>query len=96
MNKPNTLKDLLIGSHISLQEVDTIARSIFDGETTAAGPEGYVITAVNYDDLPEHVQGFVRKAVLEFRVENVLDVAEDDGSFDEAAHYAAFGSDGDE
>lgn len=73
MGKPTTLKDLLAGSHITKSEVRKIARDIFNGETTGAGPEGYVITAVNFDDLPEHVQGFVLKAILEFKVENVLD-----------------------
>jgi hypothetical protein len=74
MSKPSTLKDLLVGQHISLREVEDIARTVFDGETTAAGPEGYVITACRYDDLPDHIQQFVRKAFLSFTVENVLDV----------------------
>lgn len=73
MNKPKTLHDLLIGQHISLREVEDIARTVFDGKTTAAGPEGYVMTACAYDDLPEHIRQFVRKAFLSFTVENVLD-----------------------
>ncbi len=72
--KPETLKDLLAGGHITLGEVRNIAKSLFDGETTAAGPEGYIITAVALDKLPDHVQQFIVKAILEFRVTNVLDV----------------------
>lgn len=78
MSKPETLKDLLKEGHISLGEVNKIAASIFDGSTTAAGPEGYIITACTFDDLPDHVRGFVRKAILEFRVHNVLDRDEDE------------------
>lgn len=95
MNKPKTLHDLLIGQHIGLNEINTIARTMFTNATTMAGPEGYLVTGVNFDDLPSHVQGFIRKAILEFSVENVLDAAESDSEFDEEAHYAAFGSDGD-
>lgn len=78
MDKPNILRDLLAAGHISLTDVRNVAREIFDGKTTAAGPgqgglEGYVLTASQFDDLPEHVQGFVIKAVLAFGVENVLD-----------------------
>lgn len=78
MSKPETLRDLLAGGHINLTEVRVIARSIFDGETTAAGPDGYIIKAVAYDDLPDHVQGFINKAILAFSVENVLDAGSDD------------------
>ncbi len=80
MTKPTNLKDMLAGGHISRGEVESIARSIFDGKTTMAGPEGYVITASSFDALPEHVRGFIVKAVLEFSVENVLDAVEDDES----------------
>jgi hypothetical protein len=76
MNKPKTMQDLLIRQHIGINDIRAVAREIFDGETTGAGPEGYVITACSYDDLPEHVQGFINKAVLAFKVENVLDANE--------------------
>ena len=45
MTKPNTLRDLLRGGHISLGEVRSIAKSIFDGEMTAAGGVAYRIEA---------------------------------------------------
>lgn len=77
MAKPNTLKDLLTEGHITLGDVKKIARDIFDGETTGAGPEGYLLTAAKFDDLPNHVQGFIVKAILEFKVENVLDKPRD-------------------
>ena len=41
--------------------------------------EGYVITACDFDDLAEHIQGFLVKAVLEFSVQNFLDVKEEAG-----------------
>ena len=74
--KPETLKDLLAGGHIVLGEVRNIAKSIFDGQMTAAGPEGYIITAARFDDLPDSCQQFIIKAVLEFKVTNVLDAVE--------------------
>ncbi len=73
MSKPNTMLDLLSAGHIGLNEVNTIACALFTNATTMAGPEGYLVTGVNFDDLPEHVQGFIRKAILQFTVENVLD-----------------------
>ncbi len=76
--KPETLKDLLAGGHIVLGEVRNIAKSIFDGKMTAAGPEGYIITAAKFDDLPDSCQQFIIKAVLEFKVTNVFDAAEPD------------------
>lgn len=77
MSKPIILKDLLREGHITLSEVRKIARDIFNGKTTAAGPEGYIITAAKFEDLPEHVQGFIVKGILEFKVENVLEAHED-------------------
>ncbi len=87
MNKPKTLHDLLIGQHISLRDVEDIARTVFDGKTTAAGPEGYIITACSYDDLPDHIKQYVRKAFFSFTVENVLDARgpEDRREADEAS-----------
>lgn len=78
MTKPNTLKDLLAEGHISLSEVRVIARGMFDGETTAAGPEGYIITAANFDDLPDSARQFIVKGILEFKVKNVLDASDDE------------------
>lgn len=76
MNKPSTMLDLLKDNHIGLNEVNIIARALFTDATTMAGPEGYLVTGVNFDDLPEHVQGFIRKAILQFTVENILDAGE--------------------
>lgn len=73
MTKPNTLMDLLKDQHIGLSDVHTIARAIFTDATTMAGPEGYLVTGVNFDDLPEHVRGFITKGILQFTVENVID-----------------------
>ncbi len=77
--KPKIIKDLLAGGHITIGDVRNVARSIFDGENTADGTgqgglEGYVITACMFDELPDHVQGFLVKAILEFKVQNFLDV----------------------
>lgn len=97
MKKPNTMKDLMAGGYVGRNEVETIARALFNDATTMAGPEGYLVTGVNYDDLPPHVQGFIVKAILQFSVENVLDAGKDNepSEVDDEAHYAAFGSDGD-
>ncbi len=93
MSKPNTMLDLLREGHIGLNEVRDIAREIFDGKTTGAGPEGYVVTACSYDDLPEHVRGFINKAVLAFAVENVLDAREPE---DRSDAYAVSFEEGDD
>ena len=74
MPKPETLKDLVAGGHTTLSEVRAIARAIFNSEITMAGPEGYLVTGVNLDDLSDNCQQFIVKAVLEFSVENILDV----------------------
>ncbi len=84
MNKPKTLQDLLIGQHIGLNEVNTIARALFNDATTMAGPEGYLVTGINFDDLPDHVRGFIRKAILQFTVKNVLDASEVEDEAEEA------------
>jgi len=78
MSKPETLHDLLVGQHISLHDIEDVARAVFDGKTTAAGPEGYIITACAYDNLPDHIKQYVRKAFFSFKVENVLDVNVDE------------------
>ena len=85
MNKPKTLHDLLIGQHISLREIEDIARTVFDGKTTGAGPEGYIITACHYDDLPKHIKEYTRKAFFSFTVENILDAATEEPSEDDFA-----------
>lgn len=79
LKKPSTLKDLLAGGHISLGAVEKVARQLFDGKTTAAvdGIDGYIVTACSYDDLPDGVRSFLRKAILEFGVENILDVMDE-------------------
>ena len=74
MSKPDILRDLKESGHLSVGDVETIARTIFNEHTTMAGPAGYIITACNYDDLPPHVREFIRKAILQFKVKNVLDV----------------------
>ena len=76
MSKPNTMLDLLTEGHIGRTDIEAIARALFTDATTVAGPEGYLVTGVNYDDLPDHVQDFIRKAILQFTVENVLDAGE--------------------
>lgn len=73
MSKPSTVLDLVQGGHMTMSEVRVIARQLFDGATTGAGPEGYVITASNYDNLGDHVKQWIDKAILAFAVENVLD-----------------------
>ena len=73
MTNPKILADLVRSGHTTLGEVREIAKHIFDGETSGAGPEGYVVTFPNFDDLPDHIQSFVLKAFQFSQVENVLD-----------------------
>ncbi len=79
--KPKIIKDLLAGGHITIGDVKSIARTMFDGEQVTdageGGLEGYVIEACTFDELPIHVQGFIIKAILEFKVQNFLDVKEE-------------------
>ena len=77
MSKPETLKDLLAEGHISKSEIRAIAKTIFDGVTKGAGPEGYLITAAKFDDLPEGTKQHIVKAILEFKVENVFEHGEE-------------------
>ena len=97
MTKPTKLKDLMIGGHIGINEINTIARALFTNATTMAGPEGYLVTGINFDDLPEHVRGYIRKAIKEFSVENVLDANvtddEDEDADDDNAHMEDGNSD---
>lgn len=76
MSKPKILLDLLKDGHVGQSDVNALARALFSEATTMAGPEGYLVTGVNFDSLPEHVQGFIRKAILQFTVENILDAGE--------------------
>lgn len=78
MSKPKILLDLLKDGHVGQNEVNAIARALFSETTTMAGPEGYLVTGVNFDSLPDHVQGFIRKAILQFTVENILDADKPD------------------
>lgn len=72
-NNPKTLHDLFVGQYISLGEVHAIARALFTDATTMAGPEGYLVTGVNFDDLPKHVRDYITKGIMQFTVKNVID-----------------------
>ena len=96
MPKPQTLHDLWTAKHVSLHELEKIARDIFDGQTTMAGPEGYVVTACNFDDLSDSCKQFVVKAILAFPVENVLDAGindEEENPYLEDEHIQRLGDD---
>lgn len=75
MTKPLTLQHLLVSGGCSLGEIRNIAKDLFSGDT-GAGPEGYVVTLPVFDELPDHIQQFVIKAIAMSKVENVLDAAE--------------------
>ena len=75
MSKPTTLKDLMIAEGLTTGDVQKIARGIFNGDTELAhGPEGYVVIAPKWDDLPTLAKDFIVKALLESHIMNVLDV----------------------
>lgn len=76
MSKPATIKDLLIGDHVSRLSVKKLAQTIFDGKsvvTTVEGLEGYVVTLPRFDDLSDPTKQYIVKALLDARVANVLD-----------------------
>jgi len=81
MNKPQTIQHLIRDGVAGTKDVDTIARSLFDGKTTGAWIEGYVATAADWDSLPEPTKQFVRKAIGFFKVENVLDAKREPEAF---------------
>jgi hypothetical protein len=84
MSKPNTLHDLHLDGQFSLADADNIGRDIFDGNRAVPGGlDGYLVTTCDYDDLPDHVKGFVRKAILAFNVENILDAGKPEHGSDE-------------
>ena len=78
MTKPQTLQDLIKGGHATIGDARDIATYVFDGHTTGAGPEGYIVTFPNLAELPDHIQQFIVKAFALSKVENVLDAAESD------------------
>ncbi len=92
IKKPARVFDLVQHGHMTMGEVRKIAQNFFDGKTTGAGPEGYIITAVALNDLPENLRQWIDKAILQFPVENVLDanmsveaeVAAEAGFYEEA------------
>ena len=75
MGKPKTLKDLMIAGEITNGMLDVLARDLFNDDhifpTIDSLP--YDIFTPIYDDLPEHVRGFIRKAILESTVKNILE-----------------------
>ncbi len=104
MTKPTTIQNLILDSGVSQRDVDRLARRLFTIEDSTPIIEGYTTTMPNFDDLPDTCKQFIRKALAFSTVVNVLDVdappigdenVELDSVFDEGAHYAAFGSDGD-
>lgn len=72
MPQPKTLKELLIAEGVTTQELNNLAEQIFtsDREFNAFG---YLINLPDFQGLPNHVQGFIRKAILESSIMTVLD-----------------------
>jgi hypothetical protein len=63
------LKDVVIQGTLSKFEVETIAQSVFGKKLGKAHTKElsmpYEVTLPKWEDLPEHVRGFVLKAFLE-------------------------------
>ena len=83
MSKPEKLLDLMVAGEVTRGDVEKIARMIFNGVTQHNGPEGYTLTVANFDNLPEHVRGFIVKGVLESSIENILDRSDNEVEDDE-------------
>lgn len=82
MSKPNTLHDLHIDGQFSLRDLEAVARNVFNGNTEIDladsdpdTPKGYILHIPAYDDLPGHIQAFIRKAFLSCKIENILEKA---------------------
>lgn len=103
MAKPETLKDLMIAGDLTMGEARRLTRKVFnDVNVLEQDLIPYQVTLPVFDSLPDHVQQFLIKAVLEASIvnvmENQIEVLGDDNpdeGFDEEAHHSAFGSDGD-
>jgi hypothetical protein len=66
MPKPEFLRDL------DRSEERKAAKLLFNGQTTVH-LEGYVVTLPNFDDLGDHVQMFIMKAIGQGTLRNVLE-----------------------
>ncbi len=74
MTKPETLKDLMIASDLTVGEARRIAAKLFDGRAVVDQTEvPYHVVLPVLDDLPDHVQQFIVKAILESRIINYMD-----------------------
>lgn len=77
MAKIEKLRDLVAANVVSLHDVKRMARAWFQDSRSYEVMEDnirapYSVILPHFDDLPEHVQGFIVKAILESAVEPSL------------------------
>lgn len=70
MSTPSTIKDLLAAGDVSKGDVKKIAAALWEQDEVAstAFPAPYSVALPPFDELPEHVQGFIIKGILEAAV----------------------------
>lgn len=74
MPKIETLKDLMIASDLSMGEVRNLTKLVFDGESTLTQDVlPYNITMPKFEDMADHIQQFLIKAMLEAKIVNLFD-----------------------
>lgn len=74
MSVPKTLKELMESGNLTRGEVRKLARLVFDGKTKLSQSHvPYGVTLPVFDDLPEHVQGFIVKAILNSKLSTLWD-----------------------
>lgn len=96
MPRLDTLKDLMVTGDLSMGEARNLTKTVFDGETTlnqAILP--YNITMPAFDDLADHIQQFLIKAMLEAKVVNFLDAKDNDNDPDNGSIYGLVREDAD-
>lgn len=74
MTRPSTLKELMQAGDLTMGEARRITVNIFDSKVIV--PQNvipYSVTMPAFNDLPDHVQQFVIKAMLESAIVNLLD-----------------------
>ncbi len=71
---PRTLKELMQAGDLTMGEARRITKALIFNWVVPQDVIPYEVTLPEFDSLPDHVQQFLIKAVLESSIKNVLDV----------------------
>lgn len=72
MTGPSTLKELMQAGDLTMGEARRITINLFNNEILQ-DVIPYTVTSPKLEDLPDHVQQFVIKAILESKIVNFLE-----------------------